>query len=108
MAHPPARIETGIGVLKDHLHPAAPGQRRAPARQPRQVGAVKDNVTGAWRVEADNNASDRRFAAARFADQREGLAAPDREADAVDRLDPGAATALQDALQGRRRYVEIA
>ena len=50
-------------------------------------------------VEAEDAARDGRLAAAGLADQREGLAAPDREADAVDRLDPGPPLALQQPLE---------
>src|SRR5207248_958669 len=65
--------------------------------------------TAARRLEEpDHHARHRRLSAARLADQREGLAAADREADALDRLQPAPPTPLDDPLEQRRRGVEPA
>ena len=60
--------------------------------------AVERDRAGRRVDEAEQQPPDRRLAAAGLADEAERLAAPDREADAVDRLDVGRPSA-----GGRRR-----
>ena len=70
------------------------------------VDAVEHDPAARRRVEADQQARHRALAAARFADQRQRLAARDREADVVDRVDELARLALDDAVEPGRRDVE--
>ena len=87
-----ARIERAVGVLVDHLH--------APADRPHallvvggDVLALEHDAAGRRLQHAQHGEPGGRLAAAALADQPERLAAPQREADAVDRLDgrrPGA------------------
>jgi len=107
-AHPPARVEAGIGVLENHLHAAAQGRHRAAGCGLRQIGAVENDFPGARRVKPDKAARDRRFAASGLADQRKRLAAPDRKADPVERLDPETLLPVEQPLEGGRRDIEIA
>ena len=104
--HLPARIQARVRILEDHLHAPA---HRAPARAlPRGAGvdAVEDDPAARRRVQADEQARDRALAAARFADQRQRLAALDREADVVDRMDELPRLALDHAVEPGRRDVE--
>ena len=59
-------------------------------------------------IQADDQPRDRRLAAAGFADQSQGLALGDRQADAVDRLEDLPRLAFDQAVEPRRRDVEIA
>ena len=91
----PARIEARIRILEDHLQLAA---QRLVAPAGRECGDVRAVVTDRARreaIEAHDQTRHRRFAAARFADEAERLAAPDVEAHVVDRVQ-------QDAAAGAR------
>jgi hypothetical protein len=73
---------------------------RAAARRGRDVVdalAVEDDVAGGGRLEARDQAQQRRLAATRGADEHDELAVGDREVDAVDDL--GFAEGLVDALE---------
>ena len=56
---------------------------------------------------ADHEPGDRGFAATGFADQAEGPAARDREADPVDRPERRTAAPAEQAAEQRRRHVEV-
>ena len=70
--------------------------------------AVDHDLAGGRRQQADHHARDRGLAGAGFADQREGLAAPDVEGDAVDRLQELQLAAFEHAVEPRLRDVEDA
>ncbi len=91
-----ARIERRVGVLEHDLHAAAmlPHLRR---REARDVDAAEHDAARRRLDELEHQAADRGLAAARFADEPERLPAPDREADAVDRLHHAAAAPQQPA-----------
>ena len=85
-----ARVQRLVRVLEDHLHPAAHGA---------QVGvrerlAVDQDLARRRRLQAEQGAAERRLAAARLADDAEGLAAPPLEVDAVDGPDDPPAGAV--------------
>ena len=96
-----ARIERGVGVLKDHLDAPPHGHQIAAAR-PRDVDAVDPNLALGRLEQADDGAPEGRLAAAGFADQAERPAGLDPQGHAVDRAD------LADrAAQERRAHREI-
>ena len=80
-----ARIERAVRVLEDDLDAAAQGDQFA-AVEPGDIDAVIEDFTGGRLFETQDTAAHRRFAAAALADKSEGLAALDRQIDAVDRL----------------------
>ena len=82
--HP--RIEAGVRVLEDHLHPLAQAAQLG-TLDLGHVLAVEEDPAPRRRVEADDRPPGRALAAARFADEAERLAALDLERDAIDRLD---------------------
>ena len=82
------RVEAGVRVLEDDLHPPAV-RLEGGALERRELDAVELDRARRRLDEAQEQPPDRRLAAARLADQPEGLAAADVEADAVDRLDGG-------------------
>jgi hypothetical protein len=92
--------QRGARVLEDHLHaPAHPAQGFA--FQAGEVHVFEEDLAAGGLVEAQQGAGDGRFAAARFADQAEGFAAPDLERYAVHGLDrPGLAVEKHPALDG--------
>src|SRR5215213_2132537 len=86
VAHDHARVQRGLGVLKDHLH--------LPIEDPALVArglvdilAPEDNLAAGGLVEPDDYPPGRGFAAAGLADQPEGLPLVDAERDPVDRLE---------------------
>src|SRR5690606_31793070 len=75
-------MQRAIGVLKHHLHLAAPGQA---------IGALKGvaidgDAAGPARIEPGHAAANGRLARAGFADEAKSLAFLDIEADAVENL----------------------
>ena len=76
-------------------------------RQLRDVLAVEDDAPAGRLDEAQQDAADRGLAAAGLADQAERLAAPDREADVVDRPDL-ADLAVQHAAVKREELGQVA
>src|SRR5690606_9661533 len=82
-----ARIESGTGVLEDHLETAAVRMELL-RREPREVDAVEDDPSLARSLEPEDRATDRRLAATGLPDERERAAALDDEIDAVDGADP--------------------
>ena len=87
-ADPLPRVQRGVRILEDHRHLAADGTHRR-AREIRDVAALEqDPAVG--RIEQPHDAArERRLAAARLADDAQGLAGLDAERDAVDRLHRG-------------------
>ena len=94
-----ARVEAGVRVLEDDLHPP-PVRLEGRALDRGQVRAVEGDRARRRLDEAQQQPPDRRLAAARLADEPERLAAPDLEAHAVHGLDH-ADGALQDAAPDR-------
>ena len=104
-AHPLARVERRVRILEDHLHLAPQRSQRARA-EIADVPAVEDDPARRRLVEADDRPAERRFAAARLADETERLALPHGEADVVDRVDPRD-LALQQPLADREVLDEV-
>src|SRR4051794_23263798 len=104
------RVERRERVLEDDLHPAAVRLDRA-GRQlgdvDRTVRTVEEDRARRRLDEPQQQATDRRLAAAGLADETERLAAADRERHAVDRADETDGP-LQDAALDREELPEIA
>ncbi len=96
---PEARIEARIGVLEDHLDAAAKLPARLRLLRIAHRDAVDDHFARSRRQQPDHHARHGGFARAGFADQREGLALDDIEADAVDRLEKFQMAAFQHAIE---------
>src|SRR6185437_787525 len=92
-----ARIETGVGVLEDHLQPPAAGAHLLGIER-QQVVALEAHTTGAGLDQTQDQAADSRLATARFADQCQRLAFLDLEVETVDRADMGGDAAERTAL----------
>ena len=105
---PEARIEARIGILEDHLDAAAQPLPRLRLPRIRHRDAVDHDLARARRQQADDHARDRGLARAGFADERKGLALPDVEGDAVDRLQEFQMAAFEHAVEPRLRDVEHA
>src|SRR4029079_11634090 len=90
-------VERRVRVLEDDLHPP-PVRLELLAGQLRDVPALDEDLAGRRLDQAEQDATDRRLAATRLADQADGLAAVDREADAVDGLDRGDLAAQHPAV----------
>jgi hypothetical protein len=73
-AHGHPRIQAGIRVLEDHLHPPA-GLAQRLATQPGDVDAVEHDLAGRRLVQPQDRPAGGRLAAARFAHQAQGLPA---------------------------------
>jgi hypothetical protein len=100
-----ARVEAGVRVLEDDLHPPAIRLERR-ALQRHEVDPIEPDRTGGRIDQPQQQAPDGRLAAARLADEAEGLAAPDVERHAVDGLHL-ADRALQDAAPDREVLDEV-
>ncbi len=98
--HRMAGVEGGEGILEDILDVLA---QMAPLRRIHRghVASREANGSARRRDELLQGSPDRRFAAAGFADQGEGLARKNVEADALDRVDP-----MGHAAEQRLRDVE--
>ena len=90
-ADPEARIERAEGILEDELDRAPMGLEGAP-RECRELDATKAHAAAIGAVEEACRARERGLAAARLADEGEGLAWLDREARVHERRDPAPAT----------------
>ncbi|MPL80475.1 hypothetical protein SDC9_26375 [bioreactor metagenome] len=99
IAHPHPRIKRRHRVLEHDLHVAA--QRLHLARGQAAQPVARHLDAALMRHEPGQRLGDRRLAAAAFADEREGLAGADVEADALDRVD-----AVGDARQQPAADVE--
>ena len=84
LAHRHARVERGIGVLEDDLHVPAQAAQRVLAEVGDLLALEADRARGRLH-QAQHQPAGRRLAAARFADQRQRLAAGDLEAHVLDR-----------------------
>ena len=93
-----ARVERGIGVLKDDLDVAAQQAEFAGLQRP-DVAAFKMNLARGRLDQAQHATPGGRLAAAGFADQPEGFAALDVKIDAVDGMDAAALAAEQAAFK---------
>src|SRR6185503_3584580 len=81
-----ARVERAVRVLEDDLHPAP--EAAQPVRLERgQVDPVEPDRARGGLAQADQRPAGRALAAAGFADEPEGLAAANLEADVVDGAD---------------------
>jgi hypothetical protein len=96
---PKARVERGIGVLEDHLDAAAQTAPRLSLLRIRHRHPVDHDIARGRRQQADHHACDRGFAGPGFADEREGLALPDVEGDAVDRFEIFEVPAFDHAIE---------
>ena len=99
------RVQAGVRVLEDDLHPAPIGPELG-ALDPRDIRPIELDPARRRVEEAQDHPADRRLAAARLADEPERLAAPDVERDAVDRLDR-ADLALEDTAADREVLDEV-
>src|SRR5262249_2748424 len=77
------RVERGKGIVEG-VRDGAPQQPLAPPVEPADVAAVERDAPRLGLLEPDDAAPRRGLAAARLADQRQRLAAPQREARALD------------------------
>ena len=85
-ADPAARVQRTVRVLEDHLH--VPAERAHPSTgQPADVLAVEGDRAGGDVVQPHDAAGQGGLAAAGLADQAQGLAAADLQADVLDRVD---------------------
>ena len=80
-----ARVERGERVLEDDLH-VAPHVAQLLARRVGDVASLEPDLARAGLDQPQDAAPGGRLAAAALADEAERLAAPDLEADAVDRV----------------------
>ena len=83
--HTQPGIERGVRILEDRLQLAAQATQ-ARRRQRREIVTVESDRTGSRPLQPQHQFGNRRLAAARLADQREGFTLVDREAHTVDRL----------------------
>jgi hypothetical protein len=97
--HGPARIQTGIRVLKDHLD--APAQLRSLWRIQRgmHVLAIKAQATARGLVQAHQQSGHRALAAARLANQRQRFAFFNVEAHTVNRVQQQSRLAFEYPVQ---------
>ena len=101
-----AWVQARVRVLEDDLDAPAVGLEGAPGDR-RQVHAVEMDGPGRRLDEPQQQAPDRRLAAARLAHETQGLATLDIEADAVDGLDL-ADRSLEDAAVHREVLDQVA
>src|SRR5487761_463492 len=85
-ADPPPGVEGAVGVLEDHLEPAAIGPQPA-AGEIGEVDTVEDHAARGQRVQPGDAPGQRRLATAGLAHQAERLTAADLDADAVHGMD---------------------
>ena len=86
-----ARVEGGERVLEHHLHPRAHARAASRRAAPARSSPPKRIAAGVGLDEAQDDARQRRLAAARGPDQAERLAARDGDRDVVERGDAAAA-----------------
>ena len=90
-----------VGILEHHLDPRALGAwRRTARRHVAEMLAVEEDAPGGRIDQPRDQPHQRRLAAARLADQAHALAAPDGEADVVDRVQRTAVVRARTALDG--------
>ena len=81
---PLARVQRGVGILKDHLH-LTPQRPHPPPREAGDLPTLEADRARSWLQQLQHGAAERRLAAARLADQAQRLAPADGEADVIDR-----------------------
>src|SRR5262249_35568510 len=81
-----ARVQRGVRVLEDHLHPA-PQRAHPPDAEVRDVAPFQQDLAAGGLQQAGHQAARRGLAAAGLADQAERLARADGQVDAVHRAD---------------------
>ena len=101
-----ARVQRGVRILEDHLHPLAQRPQLAFA-EVRDVRAVEDDLAAGRLVQAQEGAADRRLAAPGLADEPERLAALDPERDAVDGLHVADVAVHHDSAPDREPDAEV-
>ena len=102
---PQPGAERGVRVLENDLHVPAQLAHRG-AAQAEQVRPVERNVARGWLGQAQQHASGGRFAAARFAHQRQRLARRHVERHAVHRLDVADGAEPQRAARDREMLAQ--
>src|SRR5438105_1721360 len=106
VADPEARVQRGVGVLKDDLQLAAIGAHLAP-RQLVDALAIDADLAGGRLDQFEDRLARGRLAAAAFADEAQGLALRDVERDTVDRMHLSDGL-LQDPFLDREMLDEVA
>ena len=86
VAHGHPRVQRGDRVLEDDLHPAAHALELVPL-EGEDVLAVEHDLARGRRHEPEDGAPEGGLAAARLADEAQGLAAPDLKRHVVDGVD---------------------
>jgi hypothetical protein len=99
LAHRREAVERRVRVLEDALGLATHAEALA-TTEARRVDAVDQHAAGRRVLEAESDPAEGRLAGAGLADQTEGLAAVDAEADVVDRLHPADGATQESALAG--------
>ncbi len=84
--HAPARIQAGIGVLKNHLDASLQRAALCPRQTRVQILTIKMHLAATGAIEPDQQARNRALAAAGLTHQRQCLAPFNREAHAIDRV----------------------
>src|SRR2546429_9780056 len=84
LAEPPARVQALARFLEDHVRLELRLLGAPAGRDVTDVAAEHPYLTGGRGDEPCEGAADRGLAGAALADEREGLARPDREGDPVD------------------------
>ena len=102
--HP--RVEAGVRVLEDHLHPASRGDHLLPVERG-QVDAVDQHATRRRLEQPDDGPSRRRLAAPGLAHQPERLAAAHRERDPVDGPDVADVALDDEPVADREEDLEV-
>ncbi len=100
-----ARVQRAVRILKDDLDPA-PQRQQILASHLGDIDAVIDDLAGGRLFKPQDAAAGRRLAAAALADQTQGLAAPDGEVDAIDRLHLAHLAVDDDPLGDREMHVQ--
>ena len=101
-----AGVERRVGVLEDHLH-LAPHLAQLLALQLAQVLAIEEHLAAGGAIELQDGAAGGRLAAARFADQAQGLAALDRKVQPVNGAYGAHLTLDDDAFRDREVHLQI-
>ncbi len=107
LTDPAPRVERGVGVLEDHLHLAAKGAH-LPGGQPGDLPALEPDRPRRRLQQAHDRPAERRLATSGLADEAEGLARLDGEADVVDGPHPGNLTVEEDARLDREVLDDVA
>src|SRR5947207_10001297 len=101
-----ARVQRRERILEDHLHPPAQRPQLVLAERG-DVAPVEHDAAARRLVEAQDRAAERGLPATGLANQAEGLAAPDRERDPVDRLDVAHMAVEDEAALDREPHPDV-